>query len=192
MRRAVQRAVRLILSPDEEWRAIAREPQEPWLLLGSFVLPLACIPAGAWSLSLSLLGREDGRSGERVTVGLAQIVLGGLSVWAYSVLSVLMLASSTYILAPLFVDMRDWARALKVGAFSAAPVLLGGIILVVPEVSYAILLLAFHSCYLMYVGLQRVLHVKERNAAECVALCIVMFTIASTALGSLGGALGVL
>ena len=42
---------------------------------------------------------------------------------------------SLYVLAPLFVAVRDWARAFQVAAYSSAPVLLGGVILVVPDIA---------------------------------------------------------
>ena len=190
--RAVQRALRLILSPDKEWRAVASEPPESRSILASFVLPLACIPAAAWCFNLSVFGGEGGHDGERAAIGLSQVLSGGLTVWISSVLSILVLATSVYVLAPLFVHGRDWPGALKVAAFSAAPVLLGGAILAVPDVAYTILLPVFHSFYLQYSGLQHVLGVKEDSAAEYVALSIVLCAIASTALGALGGALGVL
>jgi hypothetical protein len=190
--RALQRAVRLVLSPDEEWRAIGSGLPDPWSIICSFVLPLACIPAAAWSFNLWLLGREGGQEGERAATGLVQILRGGLTIWAVSVLSVFVLAASICILAPLFVRARDWRRALMVAAFSAAPVFLGGAILAVPDVAYAVLLAVFHGFYLMYAGLQRVLGVKEDNAAEYVALSIVMLSIITTVLGSVGSALGLL
>lgn len=180
------------MSPDEEWRTVAKEAPDPWSVLASFVLPLACIPAAAWCFNLSVFGGEGGHDAERAALGWSQVLSGGLTVWIFTVLSVLVLATSLYVLAPLFAPGRDWPGALRVAAFSAAPVLLGGVILAIPEVSYAILLALLHSFYLQYAGLQRELGVKEDQAAEYVALSIVLCTIATTGLGALGGALGVL
>lgn len=192
MYRAAWRAVRLVLSPDEEWQAIGNETPEPWSIFGSFVLPLACIPAAGWSVKLSLFGSEGGRHGDGAAMGLAQILQGGLTVWVCSVLSVIVLASSIYVLAPLFVRSRAWPHVVQVAAYSSAPVLLGGVILAIPDVAYMVLLAAFQALYVMYAGLKRVLGVKEDNAAEYVALSIVLLTAVSTLLGALGGALGML
>jgi hypothetical protein len=180
------------LSPGEEWRAIGNEAPEQWSIFGSFVLPLACIPAAGWSVKLFLFGGEGGRDGEAAAIGLAQVLQAGLTVWVCSVLSVFVLASSVYALAPLFVRTRDWPRALQVAAYSSAPVLLGGAILAIPDLAYMVLLAAFQTCYVMYAGLKCVLDVKEDNAAEYVALSIVLLTIVTTLLGALGGALGML
>ena len=180
------------MSPDEEWRAIADEALEQWIIFGSFVLPLACIPAAGWSVKLALFGNEGGRHGGGAAMGLVQIVQGGLTLWICSVLSVFVLASSIYVLAPLFVPTRDWPRALQVAAYSSAPALLGGAFLAIPDAAYIVLLPVFQAFYVMYLGLKRVLGVKEDNAAEYVALSIVVLSIVTTAMGALGGALGLL
>lgn len=184
--------MRLVLSPGEEWRTIGDEAPEPRSVLGSFVLPLACVPAAAWSIKLSLFGGEGAQGAEGAAMGFAQVLQSGLTVWACSALSVLVLALSIYVLAPLFLPSRNWPRSLQVAAYSSAPALLGGVILAIPDVAYLALLPAFQSCYVMYAGLKLVLDVKEDNAAEYVALSIVLLTIATTLLGALGGALGML
>ena len=189
---AARRAFRLVLCPEEEWRAIASEAAEQWRILALFVLPLGSIPAAAWSAKLALFGSEDGQLGEGTAAGLAQVLQGGLTVWVCTVLSVLVLASSIYALAPLFVPSRDWPRALQVAAYSSAPVWLGGIILAIPDAAYIVLLAVLQACYVMYAGLKRVLGVKEDNAAEYVALSIVLLSLVTTLLGALGGALGML
>ena len=180
------------MSPDEEWRAIGEEVPDQWSIVGSFVLPLASIPAAGWSAKLALFGSDGGQDGDGGAMELAQVLQGGLTVWIFSVLSVFVLASSIYILAPLFVRTRDWPRALQVAAYSSAPIWLGGFILAIPEVAYAELLAVFQAFYVLYVGLKRILGVKEDNAAEYVALSIVLLTVATTLLGALGGALGML
>jgi hypothetical protein len=192
LRNVFRRAVRLVLTPTAEWRAIGSEPTVAWPVLGSFVLLLACVPAIAWSLNLWLFGGEGGRDAERATIGLEQVLGAGLMLWVFAVLSVLVLASSIWILAPLFIRGRDWPRALTIAGYSAAPVFLGGVLLAAPDVAYTVLLAVFHACYLLYVGLRSVLSVKEDNAAEFVALSIVIFIVATTFLGSASSALGLL
>jgi hypothetical protein len=192
MYRALNRAVRLVVSPDEEWRTIVSEVPDPRSVLFLFVLPMACIPAVAWSFNLSLFGSEGGLGRERVALETAQVLRSGFGVWASSVLSVLVLAAAIYLLAPLFVPARDWPRALIAASYSAAPLFLGGVILAFPDLAFACLLAAFQGCYLLYCGVQHVIGVKEDKAAEFVALSIVLLIFASTILGSLGSAAGVL
>lgn len=185
MNKAIRSALRLTFSPNAEWQAIRDDPPGPRGVIASFVLLLACIPAA--SLCLGLLLSGDARS-----IDLGWVAQRGAVAYFGTVLSILLLAASLFILAPLFAGGRNWARALQVAAYSSAPVLLAGLVLVVPALAYATLLAVVHSFYLQYVGVQRILGVKEGNAAEYVALGIVLLVVASTLLGAIGSRLGVL
>lgn len=155
-------------------------------------MPLACVPAASWSLGLLLFGGSAGTSRAGSVLGIEQILRGGLVVYVCAILSLLSLSASVFALAPLFDCRRDWRRALQVAAYSGAPVLLGGVILIMPDLAFALLLPCLHGAYLLYGGLQIVLGVKEDQAAEYVALGVVLLTIATTAMGALGAALGIL
>lgn len=192
MVRALARAVRLTLSPNDEWRTVREEVPDSLAIFRSFVLPLAAVPAMCWSLNFFVFANAQGRVRAGDASGLAQGVQAGLAVFASAVFSIILLAASIYILAPLFSRPRDWPRALQVASYSSAPVLLGGVVLLLPDVAYALLPAVFHSAYLLYAGLQTVLEVKEDSAAEYVALGAVILITASTLLGAVGSALGIL
>src|SRR5258706_15943816 len=114
MSRALLRAVRLIVSPNDEWQAIRHEETRARTLVALFVLPLALIPAASWSLGLLLFGNAAGRERDGAALELAQIVPGGLIVFFCVVLSIGLCAVSIVVLAPLFGSARDWPRALQV------------------------------------------------------------------------------
>ena len=185
MNGAVRRAARLTLSPDAEWQAICDEAPGGQRILASFVLPLACIPTISLCLGLLLFEQEK-------SIDLARIVHRGAVVYFGSLLSIILLAGSLYVLAPLFTARRTWTRVLQVAAYSSAPVMLAGFMLLWPALAFATLPAVIHGFYLIYVGVRHVLGVKEANAAEFVALVIVLLVIASTMLGALGSWLGVL
>ena len=185
MNSALRRALRFLLSPDAEWRAIKDEIPDQRRILVSFVLPLASIPAVSWCLGLFL-------SAGASSIDFVWIAHRGLITYFGAVLSILLLAASMFVLAPLFTAGRDWPRALQVAAYSSSPVLLAGVVLVLPDLAFATLLAAFHSFFLQYVGVQQVLGAKEGEAAEYVALGIVLLIIASTLLGAFGSWLGLL
>lgn len=191
MRGALQRALRMTFSPAEEWPAVARESPSAPMLFVSFVFPLACIPAACWALNRILFGDER-RPGAVPVSDLAQSAHGGLSVFACAVASIALLAAAVFALAPLFGRPRDWPKAVQVSACSSAPVFLAGFLLLLPDLSYLLLPPAFQSAYLLYGGLQHVMGVREDQAAEYVALDIVLLIVGSTMLGGLGSGLGVL
>jgi hypothetical protein len=183
MSQAFLRAAGLILSPSDAWRVAAERVPAPLTTFASFLCPLACVPALSWTGGRMLSG--EGQS-------IAQMTYGGVSMLGGTLMSVAVLAAALYVLAPLFACQRDWPRAFQVGSYSSAPVLLGGAVLLVPGVEYVMLLALFHGAYLLYAGVQTVLGVKEDRAAEYVALATVLFIAASTVLGGVAGALGVL
>lgn len=188
MYRALRSAVRVTFSPDAEWRTIKGEEPRARTIFAFFVLPLALIPAVSWSLGLLLFGNDAGSG----ALDFGQIARGGLIAYLSMALSICLYAASIVALAPLFGCPRDWSRALQVAAHSAAPVLIGGLVLVLPNVAFVLLLPFLHSLYLQYAGLQQVLAVKESAAAEYVALSNMLLMVLATALGPLGTWLGIL
>lgn len=185
------RAVRLTVSPGDEWRTICEEEPRPRAIVAFFVLPLALIPAASWIAGLLLFGQDPdgGRGGTSMDIG--QILRGGLAAYFGMVLSVCLCAASIVIVAPLFTGVRSWPRALQVAAYSAAPVLLGGLMLILPNLVFALIVPFFHGLYLQYAGLQHVLGVKERDAAEYVALSTMLLMALSTAVGALAMRAGI-
>lgn len=182
---ALKAAVRLTLFPSLELGKVAGGSCDSWRLLRQFVLPLACIPALSWCLGLLLFSGD-------APPALPLVVRSGAVVYVSTVISIYLLSASICLLARLFLPVRDWQRAFQVAALSAAPVMLSGVLLVVPNLAFATLLAVAHSFYLQYVGTIRVLGIPEGEAAEFVALVSVLFVSWSTLVGALGSALGLL
>ena len=157
-----------------------------------YVLLLSLIPAAGWSTGLWLFGNETnvGRGAQISSVG--QIAYRGLVAAAGFVLWVVLCAATLVALARLFGAARDWARALQVAAYSATPVALAGLLLIQPNLLSVLIIAFFYSLYLQYLGVQQLLKVKERDAAEFIALNTMAVMVLSTLLGALGGWLGLL
>lgn len=185
MIKAVKLAFRLTLSPNVELQKIGRDSPDQARILVLFVLPLACIPALSWCLGLIL-------SGEAGPFDWREIVHRGAVVYVGSLLSIYLLSVSLFALAPLFSIRRDWGRAFQVAAYSTAPVMLAGFLLVLPILAFVTLLAVCHSFYLQYVGVTCILGAKEGESAEYVALVAVLLVVSSTFLGGFGSWSGVL
>lgn len=191
MNQCLQRAGRMMFAPNAEWPAIADERPLPGRVFARFVLPLALIPGIGWSLGLVLFGNQV-IAGEKVAPGIAQIAYGGLTAVSGILLWVSLSAACMIVIGRLFGGSGDWQRALQVAAFSATPVMLSGLLLMLPDLMSILIIAFFHSLYLQYLGIQHVLRVKESNAAEFVALNTIALMVLSTAVGSLGSWLGML
>lgn len=190
MTEALKRAVRMVLWPNDEWRAISNEVPRPLALLTGFVVPLACIPAASWSVGLAVFGGKGVVARDSTSPSVGEIVNGGLQALMGSVASILLVAAALFVLAPLFARPRNWPRAFQVAVYSSSPVLLAGVLLILPDLVFALMVAAVHSFYLQYLGVQYVLGAKEGDAAEYVALVIVLVIMGSTLLGALSAMTG--
>jgi len=191
MNSILRRAARIVAAPDQEWRSVQAEPARP-LAVMLYVLLLSLIPAAGWSAGLWLFGNEtDVGRGAQIS-GAGQIAYRGLVASAGFVLWVVLCAAAMVALARLFGGARDWARALQVAAYSATPVALAGLLLIQPNLLSVLIIAFFYSLYLQYLGAQHLLNVKERDAAEFVALNTMAVMLLSTLVGALGGWLGLL
>lgn len=166
-----------------------RAENRPWwsVLLG-YVLPLSFLPGVGWAIGLTGSGGFPANAGP---VGSTFAGSVGLTV-SISVLCVVLLALVFYLLAPMYGAERHWDRAVSVAAYGTTPVLLSGVLLVVPMLMMASMIALLHGFLLYYLGLQAVIGCKQSAAAEYLALSSMLAAVASGVLGAAGGALGIL
>jgi hypothetical protein len=192
IRRLLRRAAALVFSPEREWAAIAREQPRALGVLVGWVLPLAAVPAVAWMIGLALFGMELVVAGEPIARPAAAAILrAGLVTYLGSILSVAGLAGAIWLLAPMYgARRRDWAGAWTVAAFGTTPVWLAGLIFLKPALFVAILPVLLYAAYLYHGGLRALGFARADEAAEYVAIAILLLLAASTLAGGLLGTEG--
>jgi hypothetical protein len=188
----LRRSLALIASPGREWAAIAVEPLSAAAILLRHALPLAVIPAVAWEIGLAVFGLaafdgelQPARLDRSPLIGAATTFLGSL-------VCVASLAVALYAIVPVYEVRRNWARAWAVAAYGATPVWLAGALLVQPVLILAVLVATLHACFLWFLGVQALLQVPARAAAECVAIALLISTVLTMLAGGLLGAAGML
>jgi len=186
MLKLIGRAWRIVVRPRSEWDAIRAEDKRWWLPLFGHVLPLAFLTAVSWAAGRAVSVPADAAA---FPSGFAGAVI--LTVWLL-LLCVALLAAAFYVLAPMYDTERNWDRAVNVAAYGSTPVLLAGVLLVMPIMVIATVVALLHSFALYYVGLHRMAGCKESAAAEFLAMSWLIAATCSGALGALGGGLGVL
>jgi Yip1 domain len=188
----LRRALALITSPAREWAAIAAAPPTSAGILFRYALPLAAIPAVAWEIGIAAFGLaafdgelQPARLDRSPLIGAATTLLG-------SIVCVASLALALYAIVPVYEVRRSWARAWAVAAYGATPVWLAGALLVQPALILAVLVATLHACFLWFLGVQVLLQVPARAAAECVAVALLIGTVVTMLAGGLLGAAGML
>jgi hypothetical protein len=190
------RSVALVLRPARAWQAIAAEPCTVWRVFTGHLLPAAAIAPIAYQSGLFWRAGWPAGAVEPQTY-VQFFVLSPLISWTVSVLAVFVIAAVINLMIPVFDGRRDFARSFAVAAYGLTPAWLSCIVFAaplqrVPLLTTILLIGGMHSCYLFYLGVQSLLHVPEKQAAECTALTLGVSLFASTLLGYAVGMLGLL
>jgi Yip1 domain len=195
VRKRLRRAANLILRPDGEWDAIARDAAGLRAEFFGYLLPLAAISPLAHGTRVLLGGdgaiRRFAEFGEALHY-VCWSAAGGL---IGSLLSVLMLALAIFLLAPLYGGQRSYGNAVRVVMYAGTPVWLAGVVLLAPLTKFPllviiILLALMHGLFLFYLGLYKVMKVPQRDAAECTAIVLMAGILFSTVAGYCASAAG--
>jgi len=141
--RLLNRVKAILLTPRSEWPAIAREKGEAPALFIRYVAILALIPALARFIGTSLIGRY---------APIWSSLAGALVIYLSSFIIVYGLALIIDALAPTFGAQKNFAGALKLAVYSATPVWVAGIFLLVPGLSFLVIL-GLQGVYLIWAGL---------------------------------------
>jgi hypothetical protein len=150
----------ILLRPRIEWPVIAQEKGEASALFIRYVAILALIPALGRFIGTSLIG------------GYAPIlpsVLGALVTYLSGFAIVYGLALIINGQAPTFGAQKDFAAALKLAVYSTTPVWLAGIFLLVPGLSFLVIL-GLQGVYLLWVGLPILLQLPAEKALPYTAV----------------------
>jgi hypothetical protein len=150
----LKRVKAIMTTPRTAWRAIEQDPDHPSTLFVNYVAILAAIPEVANFIGQSLVG------GYRpVLSGLLRAVI--VYVAAFGV--VYLLACVIDVLAPRFGGRKHFSNALKLAVYSHTPLWLAGVFLMVPGLSF-LLLLGVYGVYLLWIGLPMLMQVPTEKA----------------------------
>ena len=177
---ALNRAANILLEPQNEWSAIARERSDPKSLYFSYIAILAILPAAATLISTSLVGSIGfGRLGAGVAV---QAALAG---YLMSLAMVLVIALVASVLAPRFGGQGNFGQALKLTAYALTASWVTGLFTILPVVGWLISLLGgLYSLYLVQIGAPQLMQMPERAAVGFGILLVAMAVVITFAIGA--------
>jgi hypothetical protein len=182
----VDRAQRIITSPQTEWPAIAVEPTTPAALYSGYIVPLALITPVCSLVSTVLFLHRT-------------IFLGGViavTSFVLELVAVFVVALIADALAPSFNGVKDQTQALKWIAYAYTPRWIAGVLLLVPVLgSFLAFIGSLYSLYLLYLGAVPVIRVPAEKGigytVVVVIASIVLFVVIGIALAIIIGLLAV-
>jgi Yip1 domain len=164
----------MLMTPHSEWPVIAQEKDqgndEASALLIPYFAILAVIPALARFIGTSLVGWY---------APILSSLAGALVTYLSGCATVYVLALIIDALAPNFGARKDFASALKLAVYSYTPVWLAGIFLIVPGLSFLVIL-GLYGIYLFGVGLPILMQVPSEKVLPFTAVaagCAVIIAI---------------
>jgi hypothetical protein len=150
----------ILLAPRLEWPVIAQENSDASALFLHYAAILASIPALARFIGASLVGWY---------APILSSLAGALVTYLSGLAIVYGLALIIDVLAPRFGGQKDFAAALKLAVYSATPVWIAGIFLLVPGLSFLVIL-GLHGAYLLWAGLPVLMRVPAEKALPYTAV----------------------
>jgi hypothetical protein len=144
----------ILLAPHREWPAIAREKREASAAIIPYVAILGLVPALSHFIGASLVGWYA-----PIPRSLAGALASYLSAFAVVYIVALIIDA----LAPTFGAQKDFAAALKLAVYSYTPVWLAGAFLIVPGLSFLVML-GLYGVYLLRTGLPILMRVADAQA----------------------------
>jgi len=162
----VSRVKNILLDPQNEWRVIDAEQDQPIDILKNYVAIVAAIPAVCSFIGASIIGAAGFRTG--IFVGL----LGAIVHYVLTLVGVYVIAFIIDALAPTFGGRKDFNSAFKVAAYSPTAAWVAGVFALLPILS-VLTILGLYSLYLLYIGLPILMRTPpERSIGYILAVIV--------------------
>ena len=182
----IDRAKNMIVQPAREWDIISMETPNPNQIITGYVLPLAGAAALAAFIGYAFVGFN--MFGARI-MGIDWGAYQALTILIGAFVSVYLTSFIIDALAPSFQSEKNFNRSLQLVAYSLTPAWIGGLLALIPAISFFGSLFGLYSLYLLYIGLPKL---KKTPADKqtgyfivSLIVCIVVYMVVGWILGSI-------
>jgi Yip1 domain len=166
----VSRVKNILLDPQNEWRVIDAEPDQPIDILKNYVAIVAAIPVVCSFIGASIIGAAGFRTG--IFIGL----IAAFFHYILTLVGVYVIAFIIDALAPTFGGAKDFNRAFKVAAYAPTASWVAGVFALLPILS-VLTILGLYSLYLLYLGLPLLMRTPADRAIGYIVAVIVCAVI---------------
>ncbi|MDD2314938.1 MAG: Yip1 family protein [Proteiniphilum sp.] len=182
----IKRAKDILVTPKTAWNTIAEENQNQLVILVTYLIPLALIPALASFIGYGIIGHSVmGIHVGSVGFGLRQAILSFISSLAGVYLSAWVIS----LLSPKFELTKDFNRAFQLVSYSYTPIFVAGILLIIPSLSIVATLAGLYGLYLLYQGMTPILQTPEDKKNTFFIVSLLSIIVASVLVSTLLSAL---
>jgi hypothetical protein len=166
----VSRVKNILLNPQNEWRVIDAEQDQPIDILKNYVAIVAAIPVVCGFIGASIIGAAGFRTG--IFIGLISAIIH----YILTLVGVYVIAFIIDALAPTFGGRKDFNSAFKVAAYAPTASWVAGVFALLPILS-VLTILGLYSLYLLYIGLPILMRTPADRAIGYILAVIVCAVI---------------
>jgi hypothetical protein len=183
----IDRVKNIIMSPKTEWAAIAGEEPNSGGMVTGYALPLMLLAAVAAFVGYGIIGYE-----------VFGIKIGGINWGIYHAVNIIILGLlSIYItsfvvdaLAPSFASEKNMGRAMQLVIYSYTPAWIGGLLAIIPGLSWIGGLFGLYGIYLIYLGLPHTMKTPQEKVIVYMVVTLIVLIVVYAIVGMvLGGIL---
>lgn len=178
----------ILLTPSTEWDRIEREPATIGGLFTGYVCILAAIPAIAGLIGGQVFGH--GIPGFSFKPGIGFAIATAVIGYVGSLLMTFILGTVIDALAPSFGAEKNRVQAFKVAAYSGTAGWVAGVLQIIPALGIITILAGLYGCYLLYLGLPRVMKAPADKATGYAVVTILIAIVVSIVIGMATAAVG--
>jgi hypothetical protein len=178
----------ILLAPSAEWDRIEREPATIGGLFTGYVCILAAIPAIAGLIGGQVFGH--GIPGFSFKPGIGFAIATAVIGYVGSLLMTFILGTVIDALAPSFGAEKNRLQAFKVAAYSGTAGWVAGVLQIIPALGIITILAGLYGCYLLYLGLPRVMKAPADKATGYAVVTILIAIVVSIVIGMATAAVG--
>ncbi len=179
----IERVKGIILSPKSEWEVISGENLTVAEMFGSFLFPLALIPAIASFIGYGLIGMDIPFAGHVGSFGLGikQAAIQLISIIAGVFISAFVINA----LAPNFNAVKNFNKAFELVCYSYSPMMVFGLLLILPSLGIIVLIASVYGLYLLYIGLKPMMGVSEEKVTGYFVVSLIVIVVVSIVLSAI-------
>lgn len=180
----------IMLHPEAEWDAVARDKPGFTVLLRSFLLPLALL--APISTIIGMLYFDTGWNAEygySLLRDRAPVI--AVATYAFEIASVYLLALVFHVLARTEGRTPSLLSSFQVAALGSIPLLLSGATLFIPFNIIFSMIAMLYSFYLYYLGVVRLIGIRPPDATMFVGVAMICMLLLSGFMGGFASMIGI-
>jgi hypothetical protein len=178
----VDRVKGIILNPKNEWEVISQENTSGAQLLTSYLIPLALIPAIASFIGYGLVGYRVAFIGH--IAGFSWGLKWAVIMLVNMVIGVYISAFIIDLLAPSFGATKNFTNAFSLVVHSYTPMMVAGILYILPSLGTLAALAGLYGLYLLYLGLKPMMKSPDDKTTTYFIISLVVIIVVYAVLSS--------